>query len=381
MRILWHSCAPWIPTGYGTQSAVWGRYLAGQGHDVAFSCYYGGDDPPAEWEGHRAYGSSLYGPAVTAAAEDWNADLTVMLADCWQADPHGLPSPLLAWMPADCTPLSAGDRAFLRRAGPLQRPLAMSAHGQEQIGRASGSRPPVIPHGIDTEVFRPDRDRAGLRAAFGIGPDTFAAGAVFTTIDAVRKATAELFFGFAAFHVEHPDSVLFCHAAAGGGSGLDPLAIAEQLGIAGAVRWADQDRVIAGYAGRGEPYTPAELARWYCAMDVVCNATCGEGFGMPSVEAQACGTPVIVSDNTTGPELAGPAGWVVKTDPMWNPVHRSWWGRPRPDVIKRRLEQAYAKMRSPFLRRACRQFACGYDYRTVGARWDELLEEIGESWL
>jgi alpha-1,3-rhamnosyl/mannosyltransferase len=36
-----------------------------------------------------------------------------------------------------------------------------------------------------------------------------------------------------------------------------------------------------------------------------------EGFGLPVLEAMACGTPVVVSDATSLPEVAGDAGLTV----------------------------------------------------------------------
>ncbi len=39
-----------------------------------------------------------------------------------------------------------------------------------------------------------------------------------------------------------------------------------------------------------------------------------EGFGLPPLEAMACGTPVIVSDSSSLPEIVGPAGFVIDPD-------------------------------------------------------------------
>ncbi len=57
-----------------------------------------------------------------------------------------------------------------------------------------------------------------------------------------------------------------------------------------------------------------ELVRLYCAADVFLFASCDEGFGLPVVEAMACGCPVITSDASCLPETAG--GAAVLTNPQ-----------------------------------------------------------------
>ena len=39
-----------------------------------------------------------------------------------------------------------------------------------------------------------------------------------------------------------------------------------------------------------------------------------EGFGLPALEAQACGTPVVISDRGSLPEVAGAAAVTVNPD-------------------------------------------------------------------
>lgn len=48
-----------------------------------------------------------------------------------------------------------------------------------------------------------------------------------------------------------------------------------------------------------------ELIDLYCAADVLFNPSKEDTFGLVSVEAMACGTPVIVLDSTANPEVAG----------------------------------------------------------------------------
>jgi glycosyltransferase involved in cell wall biosynthesis len=66
----------------------------------------------------------------------------------------------------------------------------------------------------------------------------------------------------------------------------------------------------------------------------------GEGFGVPTIEAQACGTPVIVSNFSAQPELVGD-GWIVDSQPWWNPLQEAWFCTPSvPDIVKS-LNEAY----------------------------------------
>jgi glycosyltransferase involved in cell wall biosynthesis len=57
--------------------------------------------------------------------------------------------------------------------------------------------------------------------------------------------------------------------------------------------------------------TDAELADCYRRADVVYFASTHEGFGLPIVEAQAVGRPVITSRLCSMPEVAGDAALLV----------------------------------------------------------------------
>jgi glycosyltransferase involved in cell wall biosynthesis len=56
-------------------------------------------------------------------------------------------------------------------------------------------------------------------------------------------------------------------------------------------------------------YVPDEaLPFWYNAADLLVFPSVYEGFGMPIVEAMACGTPVIAANSSSIPEAVGEAG-------------------------------------------------------------------------
>ena len=48
---------------------------------------------------------------------------------------------------------------------------------------------------------------------------------------------------------------------------------------------------------------PVEIAKWYTAADTFVNTSVEETMGLTTVEAMACGTPVIVMNTTASPEL------------------------------------------------------------------------------
>ena len=57
--------------------------------------------------------------------------------------------------------------------------------------------------------------------------------------------------------------------------------------------------------------TPAELAGWYARATVFAFPSLDEGFGMPLLEAMAAGTPILTSNRSALPEVAGDAALLV----------------------------------------------------------------------
>jgi glycosyltransferase involved in cell wall biosynthesis len=56
------------------------------------------------------------------------------------------------------------------------------------------------------------------------------------------------------------------------------------------------------------------LAKYYNAADLFVFPSFYEGFGLPIIEAMACGCPVIASNTTSIPEVVGDAGILVDPD-------------------------------------------------------------------
>jgi glycosyltransferase involved in cell wall biosynthesis len=59
------------------------------------------------------------------------------------------------------------------------------------------------------------------------------------------------------------------------------------------------------------PVKPKDLPSYYNLATCLAHPAWYEGFGLPPLEAMACGTPVVVSNTSSLPEVVGPAGILV----------------------------------------------------------------------
>lgn len=373
MRILIHSNGPHVPTGYGQQCALLVRQLKAAGHDVAVSCLYGLAGQPITWDGTVLYpaGKADFSPDVLAGhAEAHEADLVLFLMDFRKMGPiaqmiRHQPWKAAAWMPVDTHDrLGRPDHQVLRASGAF--PVAMSRHGLRLLQEAGFTGAAYVPHCVDTTVFRPPADRDALREAAGVA-DRFVIGINAANMDAARKSFPEQFQAFADFRANHGDALLLVHSQVISPLGLDLFELVEDFGIGDAVRVTDQYVHTAGLM------SPARMAEWYGTLDVLSLCSYAEGFGVPLIEAQACGVPVVTADASATAELRG-AGWLVPGDRFWNPVHRAYWVRPRIGEITAAYEQAY--QHAAELRGRAVEFARAYDTAETAPLWDEILAEL-----
>jgi glycosyltransferase involved in cell wall biosynthesis len=94
-----------------------------------------------------------------------------------------------------------------------------------------------------------------------------------------------------------------------------------KLVIAGAKGWY-YEQIFATVAALGlsddvifPGFVPGdELPWWYRAADLFVYPSLFEGFGLPVLEALACGTPVITSAASSLPEVAGDAALLVSPE-------------------------------------------------------------------
>lgn len=379
IRILWHSNAP-VGTGYGVQTGLFVPRIAALGHDVVISAFYGIQASTSNWAGHLMLppGQDPYGSDIIAEhVRQTGADLLITLMDAWVLDRGQIRAireqqgvQVAAWMPVDTLALGEPDEGWLRETG--AQPVAMSMHGHAQL-RAKGFDPFYVPHGVDTGVFRPAGDRDAVRRKFSYD-GRFVIAVNAANKDQARKAWGEQFEAFARFRARHPEALLAVHTVqAGVPSGLNLVRMAQRKGISDAVVFTDQYALAIGQV------QPSDLAMFYYAADVVSGCSYGEGFGIPLIEAQASGTPVVVNDATAMSELCG-SGWKARGQPWWNEWHGESWQVPFIEDIEAAYEEAWQLTQTGEIeekRAAAREFALQYDADTVTEKyWKPLLGEL-----
>lgn len=375
-RLVWHSCAPWAASGYGTQTAIWTQKLKEMGHDVSISCYWGIQGGATQWNGipvYPGFGNSYCSTSLQQHSRVINPDLIITLGDVWVMDPNILRElPVAHWLPSDCRPMSLADRGVVEASG--AQLIGMSRFGYDRFCTA-GFSPVYVPHAIDTTVFKPLANREELRRNCGLEDGAFVIGVNGANNDAIRKALPEQLLAFALFSRNHPEALLTLHTGVHQDGGQDLEAVAENLGIIDKVRVVDQYRYTAGQI------TAGDMNEWYNVIDVLAACSYGEGFGLPIMEAQAAGTPVITTRSSSMEEL-NPFGAQVDGTPFWNGVHKGWWIRPSIQGMVRAFEEAY-EARGDVPREKVRAFAMEYDVHNVAPRFmvpalEELLSRMAK---
>src|SRR5574341_684895 len=293
-------------------------YLPGADENLSYIVFVGSGKPPhptgARWEIHRSSLPTQH-PLVRILWEQLAAPVRLS-----QTRPHLLHSmafvlPVLWGGPSVVTVydlsflryperLSRSRRLYLQWATAAsvrraRRVIAISESGRREISellKVAMERIDVALPGV-SENFRPLplADVKRFRAETGL-PERFILH--LGTLEP-RKNLGMLLRAYAC--LPQRDRVKLVLAGAKGWQTAEISSLIEGRGLA-------QDVILPGYISH------ETLPLWYNAADIFVYPSLYEGFGLPLLEAMACGAPVIASNTTSVPEAVGPAGVLLPPD-------------------------------------------------------------------
>jgi glycosyltransferase involved in cell wall biosynthesis len=157
----------------------------------------------------------------------------------------------------------------------------------------------VVPLGCDLDVFYP-RDRLESRNLVfpeSTPRDAFVVGVVGRNQPRKRLDLTLEYFSQWIHDFDVPDAFLYLHVAPTGERACDIESLA---------RFHDlHDRVLISVPDIGHGVATDVMPSIYSTFDVYLTTTQGEGWGLPALEAMACGVPCIVPDFAA----LGDGGW------------------------------------------------------------------------
>lgn len=229
------------------------------------------------------YAGALRGPHVVTLHD------VMRLHDLRGADP-----PYICRLTARDRAMLRLDYAGVRRAAAVMVPSEFAGRDAAKHLGIPRERITVVPWAVDHDLFRPvDRGLYDFPYVLYVGTEQ------------PRKNLAALLRAFALLTRRHPDLRLVKVGLAGGEGTAFRRAtrrVIGELGIGDRVVFTGRlpdDHLVAAYSGAVCSVLPSRH----------------EGFGLPSLEAMACGCPVVVSTAGSLPEVVAGAGLVVEPDP------------------------------------------------------------------
>lgn len=376
---------PGVPTGYGVQAKMLMDRLKRHGLDVAALSNYGlegrMDTIQTEYGPVKHYprGLTQYsGDVIKLYHEDFlagrempNFVLTLYDVWVWLQNKEMDELKIASWVPIDHSTLPAKVELWCKKENVT--PIAMSEFGFNELKRA-GVDAYYIPHAVDTKVYKPTHEIDGMpiRDYYGLKKDDFLVGMVAANKangQVHRKAYGENLLAFSLFKKNNPNAYLYIHADPSKAyGGFDLITLLKACGLEkDDVLFPDPHKYRMGYSDE-------EMAALYTGMDILLHASYGEGFGVPAIEAQACGTPTISSGWTASLELAGPHSFLVEGQPWWDEAQLAWWQIPLVPSIVAALEKALEGKDRDFTKTI--EFARSYDVEAVwNAHWLPFLRD------
>jgi glycosyltransferase involved in cell wall biosynthesis len=330
MRVMIYATSPLVGSGYATATRYVAKGLKNRGHDVANFAWNSHAGRIFNWDGVPIYprANTLNGfDGLAPYCRHFDADLILAICDPWvMNEPQwrsGHDCPVVYWFPCQSEPAS---RTLVNIVKTGDAALCYSRWGTDAMRKAGAENVQYCPLGVDTSVYKPQEKKQARRELVDLGfdlTDRFFAvmvAANASTVPIGRKAFDQALLAWRDYvHDYDSDAILYIHTWPGahqGGMDLHPLVA--HLGLEDNVYFPSEEFYLLGLSDEW-------MAKLYASADVAIQATTAEGFGLPVLEAQACGTPVVTTDYSSMPELTAHGIAVGAAARLWAPSPMDGW--------------------------------------------------------
>lgn len=315
---------------------------------------------------------------------DFKADILIAMKELWNF--NNIPRyaiNFVPYSPIDHSPVSSLITSKMTTAFKV---LVPSKFGQRELKHADIDSI-HIPHGVPTNIYKP-LDKAECRKLFYLDPEEFVVGMV--QMNRSRKMIPRQLRGYKRFREMNPDiksHLMFWGNVNPSSFPEDPsLGVADvgvyllpeimQLGLGEAVRWPNWEEIDKiGGLPEWDPTGGWDMVKLYNCFDVLLLCSGGEGFGMPLIEAQSVGCPVITTDYAAGPEQVGAGLTVPANDYVILNTPGTRYALADIDKMAEALTKIMNADREKLAKKA-RSFAEKYDWNvTLDRFWKPFLDE------
>ena len=386
LKIGWSSNSPWGSSGYATQSNLIVKRLVKAGFPLAFNAFAGffagfmnrNNDEfqlSGDWSGVPFYPTldHLYGSdgLWRNLQNDFGADVVIPFQDVHTLTPQDISKVkrLIPYVPIDRDPVPPAVLNPLRMSWKI---ITYSQWGHDVLKKAH-FHSTMIPHGVDTNIFKPV-DKKEAKSKFGINSDTFVFGMIAANKEnPPRKGFQQALDAFSEFYKKHPDSLFWFHSWVDQPGGFNIAEYAKFLGLGHAIRFIDHIDMVY--------MKSTDMNLLMNAFDCLVMPSFSEGFGLPAIEAQSAGVPVIVNDYSSLSELVieGKTGYKCKPIMMRYDPFQSYVGDADAKEIYKAMESLYASNKEEKSKEARKHAVEKYDIDKIfNNQWLPYFEKIEE---
>ena len=399
LRGIFCSESPLCSTGYGTVMYYLLPELSKLGYDVHMVGWQHNGRPLAlpglgirfmYAHGLQKFTEPDFPERLPALMKGLKPDFVMSLIDIFhtqgltrQTEKAGVP--YINYFPVDSDTFWLGWFEHLEHS---TRALTLSKFGKEIVEdwtHAFGDRKwckdyeiDYVYHGVNTNLFKPlgEDVRNKLRAKVSLKRDLKDPYYIlFVGRNIQRKQVPRLLRAFKKCHDKIPDARLILKI--GNPKDSQGYYLPEYIlryGLQGKVAFADES------TNPLEGVEEHKMAQWYNIAHVHASATSGEGFGLTTLEAMACGTPNIITDFSTSEELIGRGkeakGWLIPVRDYADGAYNCRRALVDEDYLAAAMIEAWEKpdLREKYAKRGV-EFAQKFTWADIAKRIDKVIKE------